>query len=72
VNLHHELTHVPLLVYRPGLFEGGVGVPTPVSLCDLYPTILDALDLEYDAEHINGVNLLAPPPDRPIFAQRCS
>ncbi len=73
VNLHHELTHVPLIVYWPDLFEGGGRVRRPVSLCDLYPTILDALGMDYDEVNLTALSLLAPPvPDRPVFAQRCS
>jgi arylsulfatase A-like enzyme len=73
VNLHHELTHVPLIVYWPGVLEGGRRVPEPVSLCDVRPTILEALGMGCDGEAINGRSLLRPiPPDRPVFSQRAS
>jgi arylsulfatase A-like enzyme len=73
VNLHHELTHVPLIVYWPGALEGGRRVPEPVSLCDIRPTILEALGLGGDEEAINGRSLLRPlPPDRLVFSQRVS
>jgi arylsulfatase A-like enzyme len=72
-NLHHELTHVPLVVYWPGRLEGGARVGTPVSLCDLYPTILDGLGLEYEEGAYNGRSLFElTPSDRPVFSQRCS
>jgi arylsulfatase A-like enzyme len=73
INLHHELTHVPLVVYWPGRLEGGARVGTPVSLYDLYPTILDGLGLEYEEGAYNGRSLFElTPSDRPVFSQRCS
>ncbi|MCK4594778.1 sulfatase-like hydrolase/transferase, partial [bacterium] len=72
VNLHHELTHVPLVIYWPGLLEGGGVVSEPVSLADIYPTVLDALNLKYIEDKLNARSLLTQlPENRPIFAQRC-
>jgi arylsulfatase A-like enzyme len=70
-NLHHELTHVPLVVYWPGVFEGGERVAAPVSLLDFYPTVHELLYLPYEPEFFNGRPLsLSPDPGRAIFAQR--
>ena len=44
-SLHEELLHVPLLVKLPGQRRGGV-VRAPVSVQDVYPTVLEALGLE--------------------------
>lgn len=73
INLHPELTHVPLVVYWPGRLQGGRRVSAPVSLCDLHPTVLEALGLDYDPDLLNGVSLLdEPDPDRAVYAQRCN
>jgi len=67
LNLHPELTHVPLVVYWPERLEGGRRVAAPVSLCDLHPTVLEALGLDYDPDLLNGVSLLDDPdPDRAV------
>ncbi len=72
VNLQHELTHVPLVIYWPGLFEGGGRISQPVGLADVYVTILDGLGIEYDEKILDGRSLLRPLPEaRPVFAQRC-
>ncbi|HUT98954.1 MAG TPA: sulfatase [bacterium] len=72
VNLQHELTHVPLVVYWPGRLDGGGRVTGTVSLCDLFPTVLDGLGLEGEMEPGDGRSLFEPVPrDRAVFAQRC-
>ncbi len=72
VNLQHELTHVPLVINWPGNFTGGGKFTQPVSLADVYATILDGLGIEYDEKLIDGRSLLRPLPEaRPVFAQRC-
>ncbi len=72
VNLQHELTHVPLVIYWPGLFEGGGRFSQSVGLADVYVTILDGLGIEYNEKILNGRSLLRPLPEaRPVFAQRC-
>jgi arylsulfatase A-like enzyme len=44
-TLYNELTHVPLIVKRPGQREGSV-VETPVGLVDVLPTVARSLGLE--------------------------
>lgn len=44
-SLHREVLHVPLFVKLPGPGNPGV-VDTPVSLTDLYPTILELVGLQ--------------------------
>ncbi|MCK4594759.1 sulfatase-like hydrolase/transferase, partial [bacterium] len=72
VNLHHELTHIPLVVWWPGVFDqAGRRIVRPVSLCDLYPNICELVGAPYEPERLNGVSLVPlPDPDRPVFAQR--
>ena len=43
-SLHREVLHVPLFVKLPGTGRAGV-IDTPVSLTDLYPTILELVGL---------------------------
>jgi arylsulfatase A-like enzyme len=45
-SLHHEVTHVPLLITAPARVPGGQVVREVVSLRDLSATIVDLLDLE--------------------------
>jgi len=72
INLQHELTHVPLVVFWPGRFEGGGKSIQPVGLADVYATILDGLGIFCDEKILNGRSLLRPLPEaRPLFAQRC-
>ena len=37
--------HIPLILWRPGVIPAGRRVATPVSQCDIFPTILDYLGL---------------------------
>lgn len=53
-TLHDELLRVPLMVRGPGVESGRSDVP--VSLLDITPTILDALELPYD--DLDGASLL--------------
>jgi hypothetical protein len=39
-SLYETVLHVPLVVYRPGRYEGGATVGTQVSLADVFPTVL--------------------------------
>jgi arylsulfatase A-like enzyme len=49
---YDEIAHVPLIIYHPALARKGAKIPTPVQSIDLFPTILDFLDipLKKDAE----------------------
>ena len=57
--LYDTLLHVPLVIRYPELFEPGVRVSEQVQLTDLFPTILDMLDIDWDRDYIQGSNLLS-------------
>ncbi len=44
-TLWNELLHVPLFIVAPGLVPAGLVVKEPVQSLDLYPTLLDLLDV---------------------------
>jgi arylsulfatase A-like enzyme len=44
-SLYEELVHIPLLVHWPAQLRTGQRMNVPVSLLDVYPTILDLLGL---------------------------
>jgi len=54
-SYHQEAVHVPLVFRGPGVV-GGRRIPTPVSLVDVMPTILDLLGLPAPAD-IQGRSL---------------
>ena len=60
-TLWEEATHMPLIIYQPGVTDGDQNtvtrVDTPVNLLDLYPTIVDLLDLPA-AQHAQGTSLV--------------
>ena len=64
-SLHDTLIHVPLIVRYPELFPPGQRVTQQVQLTDLFPTVLDVLGLDVPQvrQELQGVSLLAPPPD---------
>ena len=45
-QLYETLVHVPLIFSSPGNLPGGTVIDHPVSLVDLFPTILDILGLD--------------------------
>ena len=53
----------PALLYQPALFSPQT-VDTPTSHVDLLPTLLDALDREYDPTSFQGWSLLRGEPQR--------
>jgi arylsulfatase A-like enzyme len=58
-TVHHELLHVPLVVKWPRSVTGfRKEVAAPVSLLDLVPTLVDALDLEGAPDGFQGRSLL--------------
>jgi len=66
-TLYDELLRVPLVVKLPGATPRTE--PRPVGLVDVFPTLLDALDLPAPPG-LAGRSLLAPPdPARPVFAE---
>jgi arylsulfatase A-like enzyme len=59
--LWHRATHVPFLFVAPGLTKPGTRCHRPVSLIDLYPTLLDLTELPRN-ERLDGLSL------RPLLA----
>lgn len=55
---------VPLLIYIPG--QKSATVKTPVSIMDIYPTILATLGIQTPYE-LQGVNLLTPEKNRLLY-----
>ena len=49
-SLWQESTRVPLIVRAPGLAKAGAICERPVSLIDLYPTLIDLCDLRGDTK----------------------
>lgn len=74
-SLHDTLLHVPLLVRYPPLFPPGQRVSQQVQLTDLFPTLLDAVQLDVPTirQPLQGVSLLPLPaasaPSRPAYAE---
>lgn len=64
-SMYNELLHVPLIIvgkkFKPAVIE------TPVSIVDLFPTILDLAHIPVREKTIDGASLLKLP-SRPIFA----
>jgi arylsulfatase A-like enzyme len=72
-SLHREQLHVPLLVRWPRTLKPG-WIETPVSLMDIYPTLVELLGLP-DPGTLRGKSLVprlrgeVPAAPRPIFAE---
>jgi len=77
-GLYEELTHVPMVLWGPGVLPQGVSVGRPVSNIDLMPTLLEIAEIPAPAG-IQGTSLvplinraadsqLALPRERPVFA----
>ncbi len=74
-GLHEELVHVPLLIRWPAGIAGGRRIAAPVSLLDIYPTLLDLAGLSRQAGLLGqslagvlrGVGLAAP--TDPVFSE---
>jgi arylsulfatase A-like enzyme len=66
-SVYQNLLHVPLLIKFPNSARTGV-VRDPVSLIDVAPTILGALDYSAPA-NVQGRNLLQAAGDREIFGE---
>lgn len=65
---------VPFFVSWPGQVEGGRVSDAPVTLLDLYPTVLDLLNIEKpEGKLLDGISLKehilrkAPIPERPLY-----
>lgn len=59
--LYDTLLRVPLILRYPKLFPGGLRVPSQVQTVDIFPTILDILELDHERvrEEIQGVSFLS-------------
>ena len=57
-SLFNEQLHVPLLLRFPGGRFAGYRADFPVSLLDLFPTLLDFLDIQPPATKLDGVSLM--------------
>lgn len=73
-SLYNELLHVPLLIYAPKLLPQGVRIKNPVRTLDIYPTLLDLLDIKIP-EDIKGRSLVplmknqGPWEDMPVYSE---
>ena len=69
VFLYREAIQVPLLVKLPGGARAGEEVVAPVSLTDVFPTVMSVLKLD-SASAVDGVDLLtAQPSGRSIYSE---
>ncbi len=79
-NEHEELEHgfmlynatlkVPFVVSNPSLCRAGYRVPTPVSLVDIFPTVLDCLHVPAP-KRVSGVSLHQALLGQPIEPRVC-
>lgn len=58
-SMHDSSARVPMIVSRPGRFEGGRICPEPVSLVDIAPTFLGAAGIDFTDHQLDGVDLKA-------------
>ncbi len=69
IFLYRESIQVPLLIKLPGSARGGETVEEPVSLTDLAPTVLGALDVSIP-DSMKGANVLGSlDAERPIYSE---
>ncbi|RTE55470.1 DUF4976 domain-containing protein [Arenibacter aquaticus] len=65
---------VPLIITGPGV-QPGLKVDAPVTLVDMYPTIMDMVGISHNDSQLSGVSLLPvlegkeAAPDRDIFSE---
>lgn len=70
VFLYREALQVPLLIKLPGNRRAGETLEAPVSLADVFPTILAALGVERGATPLDGDDALAGSlPERSLHAE---
>ncbi len=48
LRVYEQVTHIPLVIAAPGRLEAGLRVSTPVSLRDVYPTLIELSGIEED------------------------
>ena len=56
-TLWRESTRIPMVVAAPGV-AGGISCDHPVSLIDLYPTMVDLCGLPGPKQHLDGFSLV--------------
>ncbi len=56
-GLWDDITHVPLVIYAPGVTDPDALCETPVSLIDLYPTLVDLCGLSQPTQKLLGRSL---------------
>jgi len=61
---------VPLIVKWPGVGEKGALCNTPVTTPDFYPTILDLLGIEYEADNLDGQSIAPLIKEQSTFEER--
>ncbi len=71
LRIYNEAVRVPLIIKLPQTSEGQV-LDTPVSVADLFPTILQIFALDAPAKTLGrslfpAVSSQRPPPERPIY-----
>lgn len=57
-SLWHESTRVPLIIVAPGITKPGTVCKQPASLLDIYPTLLELLDVPKPGDQLEGISLL--------------
>lgn len=73
-NLYQESTAIPMIATGPGIEPGTCN--TPVSLIDLFPSILDSAGVTFDEEtqdrpgrSLYAVGTSGDEPERPVFSE---
>ncbi len=56
-SLYDEMVRVPLMIYAPGLVQGGQRIRTPVRSLDIYPTLCELLGVEVP-DGLQGTSLV--------------
>jgi arylsulfatase A-like enzyme len=70
-SLHETLVRIPLIIHYPPLFQPGSEDYRIVQLTDVFPTVLEVLNIETETYPSHGVSLLAKEPDaeRAVFCE---
>lgn len=57
-SLYDTILHVPLIIRYPKMYKGGVRIKKQVQIIDIFPTILDMLNIKWEGEkNIQGISL---------------
>jgi len=68
-TLYNATVRVPLILKLPGVAHSGRVEDRPGQLLDLYPTVLNAIGVDFDAARIQGIDLLSGEGRSEIFAE---